>query len=471
MESNIFIEKSLKRYIKSKKIGYTASLLVGFLITGNIIYAETTALTKNEIEKRIEANSRRIEKIDEEIFKLLKEGDYYAKTLEDNKQFFFPLDHEHRHASKGEDGTEIIPALPIIPPGKPEGPTETIPGLPIVPPEVPGGPVVKPEKPAVPEKIETVTPDVPNLPEKSEGDTELNHVPLGTIPEPHIETFTPEISDKIIIPQIDKNILSQIDPAIKPVKVENLTVDNGPNIVINIVDTDFAIQRPNVSYDYTPKEPTAPSLPNITDVNAPAEIRLPEINVKATHFNQGAGGMLGNSSNVQAFSENYGKYETKGNGVEITFNDKKNADGTFKNGISYNDTLKNLEIYVVDKDQMNNTGNHQYAGQKVDLNKVHTENNNRPREEYFGGKDHKNNVSTATFFSTTMAKDSTINGKYTLNYGNALENNIRIFLSVNSSGILWKGNETYNYIGGTTGGGVALNDNYGSDKKWKFLQN
>ena len=117
MENNIFIEKSLKRYIKSKKIGYTASLLVGFLITGNILYGEISI--SREIEQWRETkkeNNKRIEEIERRTVELLKEGDYYAKTLENNKQFFFPLNHEHRHASKGNDGAEIILGMEIIPP-------------------------------------------------------------------------------------------------------------------------------------------------------------------------------------------------------------------------------------------------------------------------------------------------------------------------------------------------------------------
>ena len=163
--NNIFIEKSLKRYIKTKKIGYTVSLFVGFLITGNIIYAETAALTRSEIEARIKENNKRIEEIERRTVELLKEGDYYAKTLEDNKQFFFPLNHEHRHASKGNKYTETIPGIPIIPPGEDGGPTETIPGMPLNP------SVTRPENPDV-IKPEIPTPVLPELPEKSEVNSE-----------------------------------------------------------------------------------------------------------------------------------------------------------------------------------------------------------------------------------------------------------------------------------------------------------
>ncbi|WP_300330873.1 hypothetical protein, partial [Fusobacterium sp.] len=98
MDNNIFTEKSLKRYIKTKKIGYSVSLLVSFLITGNIVFGQD--LSSSQIKTKIEKNNQRLEEIEKRLMELIKEGDYYAKTLEDNNQFFFPLDIEHRHSRK-----------------------------------------------------------------------------------------------------------------------------------------------------------------------------------------------------------------------------------------------------------------------------------------------------------------------------------------------------------------------------------
>ena len=308
MENNIFIEKSLKRYIKSKKIGYTASLLVGFLITGNILYGENIS-DRQVMEQKIKENNKRIEEIERRTVELLKEGDYYAKTLEDNKQFFFPLNHEHRHASKGNDGAEIILGMEIIPPGKPEGPTETIPGIPIIPPgenggptttvpgfdiipqEKPGGPVTRPEKPAFPDKIETVFPGDTNLPEKSEGQTNIKPLELGELQEPHIEHFVPGINENVVLPEINKNSLAPVDTAIKPVEIDkNIDIDKGPDTIINMTEAEFQVLRPQLNYEYDPKEPTAPSLPVIGNVTAQNEIKLPELSVNTTKFDQGTGG-------------------------------------------------------------------------------------------------------------------------------------------------------------------------------------
>ena len=466
--NNIFIEKSLKRYIKTKKIGYTVSLFVGFLITGNIIYAETAALTRSEIEARIKENNKRIEEIERRTVELLKEGDYYAKTLEDNKQFFFPLNHEHRHASKGNEGTEIIlgmeivppvkpggpteiiPGIPIIPPGKPGGPTTIIPGKPIIPQEEPGGPVIKPVKPDVPEKIETYKPELPNLPVKSEGETNIKPLELGKIEEPKIENFIPELNDSLMIPEIKKDTIAQIDPSIKPVQLDELNVDNGPSVEINIAETDFNISRPNISYEYDPKEPTAPTLLQIDEVKAPVEIILPELSINTTKFDQGEGGILKNSNNTEAVAENYGKYETSGDGIKITFTDKKQTDGTVKSEISYQN-INNLTIHTVDK--VNKKENESEAGQKVDLEKTSL------RTEYLNDKTKPGATGeTATFISTTMGKDSTVDGKYTLIYGNSDWNNAtRSFLSVNTAGLNFKGSADYDNIGKADGEKVSDN--------------
>ncbi|MFR4519315.1 MAG: hypothetical protein ACLT40_05070 [Fusobacterium sp.] len=461
--NNIFIEKSLKRYIKTKKIGYTVSLFVGFLITGNIIYAETAALTRSEIEARIKENNKRIEEIERRTVELLKEGDYYAKTLEDNKQFFFPLNHEHRHASKGNEGTEIILGMEIVPPGKPGGPTEIIPGMPLNP------SVTRPEKPDV-IKPEILTPVLPELPEKSEVNSELEHIDIENIEEPQITPSTPDINTDIVTPHIGKiEIDDSMEQGVGKIDIDKyIDISGNADTNINITEAGFNLKRPDVSYVYVPKEPISPEKFTIDKITAPSEIHLPEIEVNTTSFEQGIGGMFGNKSTVEAFSENYGNYKTTGDGVEVNFDDEV-ENGKVKNKLSYNNSLKNLEIYVVEEDQIKNKNNLIYAGEKVDLNKVHQQNENRPRTEYY--RKDENNVPVATFISTTMAKDSVVNGKYTLNYGNAIANNTRIFLSVNNAGILWSDDSSgsYNYIGGIENGGESLKDDCDKDKKMEIL--
>ncbi|MGY0394364.1 hypothetical protein ACWXCO_04065, partial [Fusobacterium sp. SYSU M8A802] len=147
MRDNIYIEKSLKRYIKSKKIGYSISLLVSFLITGSIMYGQE--LSSSQLKAKIAENNQRIEEIEKRIMELIKEGDYYAKTLEDNNQYFFPLNIEHRH-SRGHQHFAIAESVkPMVPiqPSKPIiKPTPIQPSKPIIKPTPiqPSKPIIKP---------------------------------------------------------------------------------------------------------------------------------------------------------------------------------------------------------------------------------------------------------------------------------------------------------------------------------------
>ena len=81
------IEKSLKRYLK-KKVSYSLSLLITFLITGGFAYANE--LNQEEMLARIKDQRAKIEKLLEENYKkeaalqkgnleLLKEADFYTK--------------------------------------------------------------------------------------------------------------------------------------------------------------------------------------------------------------------------------------------------------------------------------------------------------------------------------------------------------------------------------------------------------
>ena len=81
------IEKSLKRYLK-KKISYTFSLLVAFLITGGISNAESltqeellsrVSSQREKLERLLKDNQREINILQKDNLALLKEADYYTK--------------------------------------------------------------------------------------------------------------------------------------------------------------------------------------------------------------------------------------------------------------------------------------------------------------------------------------------------------------------------------------------------------
>ena len=83
------IEKSLKRYLK-KRISYTFSLLIAFLITGG--FATASELNQEVLLSRIKEDREKLEKMLQENYKkeaalqkenldILKEADFYVKPL------------------------------------------------------------------------------------------------------------------------------------------------------------------------------------------------------------------------------------------------------------------------------------------------------------------------------------------------------------------------------------------------------
>ena len=83
------IEKSLKRYLK-KRISYTFSLLIAFLITGG--FATASELNQEVLLSRIKEDREKLEKMLQKNYKkeaalqkenldILKEADFYVKPL------------------------------------------------------------------------------------------------------------------------------------------------------------------------------------------------------------------------------------------------------------------------------------------------------------------------------------------------------------------------------------------------------
>lgn len=218
--NNIFVEKSLKRYIKSKKIGYTTGLLIGFLITGNIVYGENVSVNNievqiKEIQEKIEENNKRINEINQKTVELLKEGDYYVKTLEDNRQFFFPINYEHRHASKGNDAKA--------------GNIEQ----------------EKPIQPEIPDKIEVVDPMEPTMPEKDINDTEVGHIGMPDVKDPKPTFPNITIKTEMKPPQFSVSIPDTPEINVVPIEVDKFA--NIPHLEdnnIKITKEDINVEAP-----------------------------------------------------------------------------------------------------------------------------------------------------------------------------------------------------------------------------------
>ena len=100
----IDIEKSLKRFLK-RKVSYSLSLLITFMITGGIslsagIATEEIQKTKGdlltkiqaereEIKRKIAENERLIKEYNSDFVELVRKGDFYSKPLMPSTQVFF----------------------------------------------------------------------------------------------------------------------------------------------------------------------------------------------------------------------------------------------------------------------------------------------------------------------------------------------------------------------------------------------
>ena len=111
------IEKSLKRYLK-KRISYTFSLLIAFLITGG--FASATELTQEVLLSRIKEDRAKLEKLLQENYKkeaalqkenldILKEADHYVKP---NNSTLFSMPYfskKSKTVEKNWQGSDRVP--------------------------------------------------------------------------------------------------------------------------------------------------------------------------------------------------------------------------------------------------------------------------------------------------------------------------------------------------------------------------
>ncbi|WP_349763823.1 OmpA family protein [Fusobacterium sp. SYSU M8D902] len=424
MRDNIYIEKSLKRYIKSKKIGYSISLLVSFLITGSIMYGQE--LSSSQLKAKIAENNQRIEEIEKRIMELIKEGDYYAKTLEDNNQYFFPLDIEHRH-SRGHQHFAVSntqgPMFPIFP-SKPDLNPE-------IPDIIEGG---KPETPNAPDGIPVPPSDKP-IEIEGIGKIEVK------IPELALNEKKPTVN-------FDRNHITEIDKDLGIIEVPKVNVDENNFTEINMGQYGGVVNTPEKHYSYDPTYAKNPDIFKVNDIERPKDIILADIKINTEASPQGAAGIIRDKGYYrptdgayilnQTIIENYKEYNVKdGETLKITFEDTKDA-----NTISYGNNKEELKKFELGT----------LVGDKVNL-KDRNDLVEKFRNSYTRGTDEK----TAVFISNTMSQDSTIDGKYHLDYKATKynENVTRVFLSFNPAGL---GGNTYNNYGDKDGGRVGIED-------------
>ena len=114
-------EKSLKSFLKKKKIGYTTALLTSFLITGGIGLASSVELStqaqatqealltnieaqKAEVLAMLEENEKRLKEVKLDQFELVRKGDFYSKPIYPSTQIFFTFNYEN--GGRGKDNTK-----------------------------------------------------------------------------------------------------------------------------------------------------------------------------------------------------------------------------------------------------------------------------------------------------------------------------------------------------------------------------
>ena len=116
------IEKSLKRFLK-RKISYSLSLLITFMITGSISFGagitteeiqESKAellskvqAEKEEIKKKILENEKFIKEYNSELLDLLKKGNFYSKSMFSSTQVFFTYQNEKNGKMKNRTEKEF----------------------------------------------------------------------------------------------------------------------------------------------------------------------------------------------------------------------------------------------------------------------------------------------------------------------------------------------------------------------------
>ena len=276
------IEKSLKRFLK-KKVSYSLSLLIAFMITGEISLGagitteeiqerKSELLSKiqterEEIKRKIAENERLIKEYSTDYIELLRKGNFYSKPLFESTQIFFPVVYEYN--GKGKDRTEkefkeTIEATENY--WKDKGKSNEI-ALEIAKKKVISGNGVVVDNEIFRETIEMggniklIEPKLPTIESNISVSTSAPIVNLGIFPKtinpiiPTMSTITAPIVSIPAMPNgvnvfvrtpeaVDKVTVTTPTIPITKIQVEKNTVVVSPNILINIKNQD-SIVNPN----------------------------------------------------------------------------------------------------------------------------------------------------------------------------------------------------------------------------------
>lgn len=412
-------EKALKRYLK-RSIGYSLTILVGFLINGQVSLGAdiNKELQIQNLLKSIEVEK---EELNNKLLELDKELSIVKNSKDSSIQFFLSTLFENRKAKKSDDNgfSKVINDW-----------EESLKDKPNI------------DIPDIRDDVKPVVPDIPNpLPNEDSivvepdfGLEEVEDIAIGDIPKDinidigRIDLPVNEINDG------DFNILTN----------ENISTPEIEDIVINDVNI------PDINSDITTKIQT-PIINNINDlptfnapeievaikdITAPESFPIKDVKIKADGFNQGGEediftnyDLEGSYQNEEDSTspiviQNYTKYTTTDKGFDIYFNEDE---------IHYHgDGLPESEKKKIGIGNGNNLSWWGYNPTTW----------TRPRGTGLRNK-YSGNTLIGTFISDVTGNDVDVEGQYNVTYeghrnGNDGNDYIRMFLSSNPAGIINK---------------------------------
>ena len=279
------IEKSLKRFLK-RKIGYSLSLLIAFLITGEIslsagITAEEIQETKSdllikiqtereEIKRKIAENEKLIKEYNSNFVELLRKGNFYSKPTFKSTQLFFTYQYLDNGKMKNRTNKEFSETINAVnkyyKTGKNSGTDKILEGNGFAVDDT-----VFRETIEVGANIKLIQPDLPIVNPNISVTASAPEVNLGVLPK----TINPAIAS---VPTVTAPVIAAPIPpggvsvtVSTPSAVEKITVTT-PVITAPTAPTEknVKISNPTLPEGYDPtiiKLPAAPSLPVVVPVN------------------------------------------------------------------------------------------------------------------------------------------------------------------------------------------------------------
>ena len=344
------IEKSLKRFLK-RKIGYSLSLLIAFLITGEIslsagITAEEIQETKSdllikiqtereEIKRKIAENEKLIKEYNSNFVELLRKGNFYSKPTFKSTQLFFTYQYLDNGKMKNRTNKEFSETINAVnkyyKTGKNSGTDKILEGNGFAVDDT-----VFRETIEVGANIKLIQPDLPIVNPNISVTASAPEVNLGVLPK----TINPAIAS---VPTVTAPVIAAPVPpggvsvtVSTPSAVEKITV-TAPVIAAPTAPTEknVKISNPTLPEGYDPtiiKLPAAPSLPVVVPVNVSSpSIAGSGANPSVQYF-----WWDGNDGVISQVSLKSGKYIINGNSgafnVDVANYDAEAFSGTVPQG-------------------------------------------------------------------------------------------------------------------------------------------